>query len=157
MRSELQPHYIATEQRCQALPCTLSVNLLSVLQLQEKQNLWWTRLVFKSLELIGGLLCNSYSRGGLATSQDLLASTGHSARKKRKGRQKKRWEDNIKEWTEMDFASSTTAAEDRIRWKGTVGLSLWSPNDLTRLWDRLALNDLKCAWTSLSRPQCHTG
>ena len=24
---------------------------------------------------------------------------------KRKGRQKKKWEDNIKEWTEMDFAS----------------------------------------------------
>ena len=26
---------------------------------------------------------------------------------RRKGRQKKRWEDNIKEWTEMKFASST--------------------------------------------------
>ena len=37
--------------------------------------------------------------------------------KRRKGKQKKRWEDNIKEWTGMDFASSTRAAEDRIRWK----------------------------------------
>ena len=26
--------------------------------------------------------------------------------KRRKGRQKKGWEDNIKEWTGMDFASS---------------------------------------------------
>ena len=38
----------------------------------------------------------------------------------RKGRQKKRWEDNIKEWTEMDFAGSTRAAVDRTRWKGIV-------------------------------------
>ena len=40
--------------------------------------------------------------------------------KRRKGRQKKRWEDSIKEWTEMDFASSTRAAEDRAIWKGIV-------------------------------------
>ena len=40
--------------------------------------------------------------------------------KRRKSRQKKRWEDYIKEWTGMDFASSTRAAEDRTRWKGTV-------------------------------------
>ena len=38
----------------------------------------------------------------------------------RRGRQKKRWEDNIIEWTEMDFASSTRASEDRTRWKGIV-------------------------------------
>ena len=40
--------------------------------------------------------------------------------KRRKSRQKKRWEDKIKEWTGMDFASSTRAAEDRSRWKGIV-------------------------------------
>ena len=37
--------------------------------------------------------------------------------------QKKKWEDNIKEWTGMDFASSTRAAEDRTRWKGVVAKS----------------------------------
>ena len=31
--------------------------------------------------------------------------------KRRRGRQKKRWEDNIKEWTGMVYASSTRAAE----------------------------------------------
>ena len=36
--------------------------------------------------------------------------------KRKRGRQKKRWEDNIKEWTGMDFASSTRAAENRSRW-----------------------------------------
>ena len=38
----------------------------------------------------------------------------------RKGRQKKWWEDNIKEWIGMDFACSTRAAEVRTRWKGIV-------------------------------------
>ena len=40
--------------------------------------------------------------------------------KRRKGRQKKRWEDNVKEWTGMDFASLTRATEDRTRRKGIV-------------------------------------
>ena len=40
--------------------------------------------------------------------------------KRRKGRQKKRWEDNIKERTGVDLTSSTRAAADRIRWKGIV-------------------------------------
>ena len=34
---------------------------------------------------------------------------------RRRGRQKNRWEDNIKEWTGMDFASLTRAAENRTR------------------------------------------
>ena len=40
--------------------------------------------------------------------------------KRRKGRQRKRWESNIKEWTGMDFTSSTRTAEDRTRWKRIV-------------------------------------
>ena len=43
--------------------------------------------------------------------------------KRKNGRQKKRWEDNIKEWTGMDFASSSRAAENRTRWKGIVANS----------------------------------
>ena len=42
-------------------------------------------------------------------------------RGKRRGRHyKKRWEDNIKEWTGMVFVSSTRAAENRTRWKGII-------------------------------------
>ena len=37
--------------------------------------------------------------------------------KRKRGRQRKRLEDNIKEWTGMDFASSTRAAENRTRLK----------------------------------------
>ena len=40
--------------------------------------------------------------------------------KSKRSRQKKRWEDSIKEWTGMDYASSTRAAENRTRWKGIV-------------------------------------
>ena len=43
--------------------------------------------------------------------------------KRKRGRQKKRWEGNIKEWTGMDFASSTRTAENRTRWKGIVANS----------------------------------
>ena len=43
--------------------------------------------------------------------------------KRKRGRQRKRWEDNIKEWTGMDFASSTRATENRSRWKGIVANS----------------------------------
>ena len=40
--------------------------------------------------------------------------------KTRKDRQKERWKNNIKEWTGMNFATSTRATEDRTRWKGRV-------------------------------------
>ena len=46
--------------------------------------------------------------------------------KRKRGRQK-RWEDNIKEWTGMDFASSTRTAENRSRWKGIVANSSLVP------------------------------
>ena len=48
---------------------------------------------------------------GLAKT--ILQGTVKGQRKR--GRLKKRWEDNIKEWTEMDFVSSTRAAESRTR------------------------------------------
>ena len=43
--------------------------------------------------------------------------------KRKRGRQKKTWEDNIKEWRGMDFPSSTRAAENRTKWKEIVANS----------------------------------
>ena len=43
--------------------------------------------------------------------------------KGKRGRQKKRWEDDIKEWTGVDFASSAGAAEGGSGWKGIVAKS----------------------------------
>ena len=52
------------------------------------------------------------------------------------GRQKKkRWEDNIKEWTGMEFGDSLRAAEDRERWKGIVATSSVVPRRPPRLRD----------------------
>jgi hypothetical protein len=39
---------------------------------------------------------------------------------RRRGRQKKRWEDNIKEWTGLSFADSQREAHDRCRWREIV-------------------------------------
>ena len=55
---------------------------------------------------------------GYVSRSSGLAKTilqGTVKEKRKRGRQKKRWEDNIKEWTGMDFASSTRAAENRSR------------------------------------------
>ena len=60
--------------------------------------------------------------------------------KRKRGRQKKRWEDNIKEYTGMDFASSTRTGENRTRsiyGKGLLRSHLWCPDDVLRLWDRI--------------------
>ena len=46
----------------------------------------------------------------------VLQGTVKEAR--RRGRQKKRWEDNIKEWMGMRFGDSLRSAEDREGWKG---------------------------------------
>ena len=40
--------------------------------------------------------------------------------KRKRGRQKKMWEDNIREWTGLDVNSSQRAAEDRQRWQKIV-------------------------------------
>ena len=47
--------------------------------------------------------------------------------KRKRGRQKKTWEDNIKDWIGMDFASLTRAAENRKRCKGIVANSSVMP------------------------------
>ena len=35
----------------------------------------------------------------------------------RQGKQKKRWEDNIREWTGLEFAKSQRAVENREKWR----------------------------------------
>ena len=57
----------------------------------------------------------------------ILQGTVKGAR--RRGRQKKRWEDNIKEWMGMRFGDSLRAAEDREGWEGIVATSSVVPDD----------------------------
>ena len=63
----------------------------------------------------------------------ILQGTVKGAR--RRGRQKKRWEDNIKEWTGMGFGDSLRAAEDREGWKVIVATSSVVPRQPPMLRD----------------------
>ena len=38
-------------------------------------------------------------------------------RRRRQGREKKRWEDNIREWTGLEFAKSQRAVENIAKWR----------------------------------------
>ena len=54
------------------------------------------------------------------TKTKKLRLCGHGEMRKRRCRQKKRWEDNIKTWKGRGFAKSARSAENRPRWKGIV-------------------------------------
>ena len=62
-------------------------------------------------------------------------TAGDSEIARRRGRQKNRWEDNMKEWTGMVFGDSLRAAEDREGWKGIVATSSVVPRRPPRLRD----------------------
>ena len=66
-------------------------------------------------------------------AKTILQGTVKGAR--RRGRQKKTWEDNIKEWTGMGFGDSLRAAEDGEGWKGIVATSSVVPQPPPRLRD----------------------
>ena len=53
---------------------------------------------------------------GLAKS--ILQGTVKGRRKQ--GRQKKRWEDNTREWTSVEFGKSQRAVEKREKWRKLV-------------------------------------
>ena len=57
--------------------------------------------------------------------------------KRKRNRETKRWEDNIKTWAGMDFASSARAAENGTRWKGIVANLSVVPRRPPRLSDRM--------------------
>ena len=48
---------------------------------------------------------------------------------RRQGRQRKRWEDNIREWTGLEFGKSQRSVEDREKWRKLVPNYLGCPND----------------------------
>ena len=51
-------------------------------------------------------------------TKTILQSTVKVGR--RQGRQKKKWEDNISEWTGLEFAKSQRAVEDKEKWRKLV-------------------------------------
>ena len=61
---------------------------------------------------------------------------------RRQGRQRKRWEDNIREWTGLEFAKSQRAVENRERWRKVVAKSSVVPQRPSLLRDRWWRKDL---------------
>ena len=55
---------------------------------------------------------------------------------RRQGRQRKRWEDNIREWTGLEFGKSKRAVENREKWRKLVAKSSVVPQRPWRLRDR---------------------
>ena len=65
------------------------------------------------------------SSSGLAKT--ILQGTVKGGR--RQGRQRKRWEDNIREWTGLEFAKSQRAVENRGKWRKLAMKSSVVPKD----------------------------
>ena len=82
----------------------------------------------RKLQWYGHVSCPS----GLAKT--ILQSTVKGGR--RQGRQRKRWEDNIREWIGLEFAKSQRAAENREKWRKLVAKSSVVPQRPSRLRDR---------------------
>ncbi|GFN89811.1 UDP-glucuronosyltransferase 2a1-like [Plakobranchus ocellatus] len=55
---------------------------------------------------------------------------------RRRGRQKKRWDDNIREWTGFELINTLRKAEDREEWRAVVRRSSAAPRPIPDLWDR---------------------
>ena len=68
---------------------------------------------------------------GLAKT--ILQSTVKGGR--RQGRQRKRWEDNIREWTGLEFGKTQRAVENRGKWRKLVAKSSVVPQRPSQLRD----------------------
>ena len=49
---------------------------------------------------------------------------------RRQSRQRKRWEDNIRKWTGLEFVKSKRAVENREKWRKLVAKSCGAPTTL---------------------------
>ena len=67
----------------------------------------------------------------LGLAKTILQGTVKGVR--RQGRQRKRWEDNIREWTGLEFSRSQRAVENRGKWRKLVAKSSVVPQRPSRL------------------------
>ena len=77
------------------------------------------------------LRCSGHISSPSGTVKTILQGAVKEAR--RRGGQKKRWEDNIYEWTGVEFGDSFRAAEDRELLKGTIATSFVVPPTTTEI------------------------
>ena len=71
------------------------------------------------------LQCYGHVSRSSGLAKTILQGTVKGGR--RQGRLKTRWEDNIREWTSLEFIKSQRAVEDREKWKKLVVKSSMVP------------------------------
>ena len=76
--------------------------------------------------------------GHVSRSSGLAKTISQSTVKggRRQGRQRKRWEDNTREWTGLEFAKSQRAVENRAKWRKLAAKSSVAPQRPSQLRDR---------------------
>ena len=82
----------------------------------------------RELQWYGHVSCS------LGLAKTILQGTVKGGR--RRGRQWKRWEDNIREWTGLEYAKSQRAVESREKWRKLVAKSSVVPQRPSPLRDR---------------------
>ena len=75
---------------------------------------------------------------------------------RRSGRQRKRWEGNIKEWTGFEWNNILREAENGEEWKILAVKSTVVPERSARLWNRWGERDYS-AGTEARAARCRTG
>ena len=130
--------HVTKEEVCNRIQNAIGVHD-DLLTMVKKQKLRWYGHISRS--------------SGMAKT--ILQGTVKAARKR--GRQKKRWEDNIKEWTGIGFGDSLRAAEDREGWKGIVATSSVVPRRPPRLrvWDEMRWCHLSSCMTKPTKWPVH--
>ena len=75
-----------------------------------------------------------YCHVSCSSAKTILQGTVKGGR--RRGRQRKKWEDNIREWTGLEFTKSQRAVENREKWRKLVAKLYVVPQRPSRLRDR---------------------
>ena len=71
--------------------------------------------------------------GSSGLAKTILQGTVKGGR--RQGRERQRWEDNIRKWTGLEFGKSKRAVENREKWRKLVAKSSVVPQQSSRLRD----------------------
>ena len=109
LTSELQRRIQATEMRCYR----------QIVRISYKDHATNEEVRAKIQQANGAVVwsCFPFIRSG----QNHLQATVKGGR--RQGRQRKRWADNMREWTGLEFAKSQRAVENRGKWRKLVAKS----------------------------------
>ena len=128
LTAELQGKMQAMEMRCSHKILHISHNdREDLLTIVKRRKLQWYGHVSRS--------------PGLAKT--ILQGTATVKGGRRKGGQRKRWEDNIREWTSLEFGKSQRAVENREKWRKLVAPTTLTVKGLMMMMMMMYTNEIK--------------